>query len=154
MQFQLFNPILKWLALCIIPRRLFCKFLCEQTFQDDTVFMKINTSYSNAFFLFILKYRPVYIWLRLLWKLITMLIFVRFLWNFTCWWMIEYGINIHKISEAYLFLVCGKPFITELIEGPSLFVAAKSDTLTCTTVITFVEVAKWALKIKLQKPRD
>ena len=50
---------------------------------------------------------------------IEILIFDRFLRNFTCGCMIEWQICIHKISEAYRLLAHGKPFITELFEAPS-----------------------------------
>ena len=47
---------------------------------------------------------------------ITIQIFAR---NFTCPYMIERRIFMHKISQAYIVLAYGKPFITELFELPS-----------------------------------
>ena len=56
------------------------------------------------------------IWLRPLWMPITILIFARFLRNFTCACMKEWRIFMHKISQAYIVLAYGKLFITELFE--------------------------------------
>ena len=47
---------------------------------------------------------------------ITILLFARFLQNFTCACMIEGRIFMHKIGQAYIALAYGKPFITELFE--------------------------------------
>ena len=50
---------------------------------------------------------------------ITTLIFARFLQNFTCACIKEWRIFMHKLSQAYIVLAYGKPFITELFEYSS-----------------------------------
>ena len=57
-----------------------------------------------------------YIWLKPLSMPITILIFARFLRNFTCACMKEWRIFIDKISQAYIVLAYEKAFITELFK--------------------------------------
>ena len=60
------------------------------------------------------------IWPKQLWMPIAILIFARFLRNFTCGCMIEWRLCMHKISEAYRLLAHGKPFKQNFLKEPRI----------------------------------
>ena len=109
-------------------------------FIGRRLFVKINISYFNAFPLLSSNIGQC-IWLRSLSRPITLLIFARFLRNFTCTCMIEWKIFMHKISQAYIVLAYGKPFITELLNNPRIHERKDADNRQI-----FVQIIKVVLK--------
>ena len=72
---------------------------------------------------------------------ITILIYARFLRNFTCACMKEWRIFMHKISQAYIDLAYRKPFITELFEEPSYLFSTWSTSQFCCCFVLRIYVA-------------
>ena len=109
--FQIFNPTFKCHTLCNIIINLFHIPFGGKRFNATRLFVKINTSYLTISF-FSSSNNGQCIWLRLFRIHITLLIFAWFLWHFTCGWMIERQIFLHKISEA----------LQNLLKAPSKFI--------------------------------